>query len=53
MKAYGETRGMVPSVKVERSKVTADKAESLNTQPPRTIKNNQESKRLLRMLVEV
>ena len=33
MKAYGETRGMVPLVKVERSKVTADKAESLNTHP--------------------
>ena len=30
-----ETGVMVPSVKVERSKVTADKAESLNTHPPR------------------
>ena len=30
-----ETGVMVPSVKVERSKVTADKAESLHTHPPR------------------
>ena len=35
MKDYVETKRLVPSVKVERSKVTADKAESLNTQPPR------------------
>ena len=37
MKEYVETRGLVPSVKVERSKVTADKTESLNTHPPRLV----------------
>ena len=34
IKEYGETWGLVPSVKLERSKVTANKAESLNTHPP-------------------
>ena len=35
-----ETGVMVPSVKVERSKVTADKAESLHTHPPRLRSGN-------------